>query len=200
MDPYSWWVKNSPGTAIRESRKEGLSWVPGCGWAICGEDWQPGRGRGGGLLGGAPAGPAISPPASQFRGHTSSPCTGARSEAAFPFPAWIWPGHASALCQWTQERLGWPEIFSAHSWPMRETIELDQLLVMGQGPGPVLSQSSALGHDPRHCCVFLDLTRAADSPQTMAHQGSYPVCKRNSRCARLRVPSPQTQSLEIPVY
>lgn len=50
-------------------------------------------------------------------------------------------------------------------------IEMDQLPVMGQGPGPVLSQSSALGRDPRDCCVFLVPTRAADSPQTMAHQG-----------------------------
>lgn len=38
MDPYSWWVRNSPGTVIRESRKEGLSWFPGHGWAVCGED------------------------------------------------------------------------------------------------------------------------------------------------------------------
>lgn len=46
------------------------------------------------------------------REHTSSPCKGTRSRVEFPVPASIWPGQAAALCQWTQEWLGWPEIFS----------------------------------------------------------------------------------------
>lgn len=42
--------------------------------------------------------------------HTGRPCEGTRSQAEFPVPASIWPGQAAALCRWTQEWLGWPEI------------------------------------------------------------------------------------------
>lgn len=39
----------------------------------------------------------------------------ARSEVELLVPAWICPGETPALCQWTQEWLGWPEmLFSAH--------------------------------------------------------------------------------------
>lgn len=52
------------------------------------------------------------------RGSTQagSSCKGqARSEVELLVPAWICPRKTPALCQWTQEWLGWPEmLLSAH--------------------------------------------------------------------------------------
>lgn len=70
----------------------------------------PGRRKGGGLPRGAPGGPGVSPPASERAGAHKQALQGTRSKAEFPVPASIWPGQAAALCRWTQEWLGWPEI------------------------------------------------------------------------------------------
>lgn len=75
----------------------------------------PRGGKEGGLPRGAPGGAGISLAASQWEGAHKQLLQKARSEVELLVPAWIWPGQTPALCQWTQEWLGRPEIlFNAH--------------------------------------------------------------------------------------
>lgn len=116
MDPYSWWGKNSPGTAIRKYlMRRGRAEMASRTWV--GHLWQ-------GLAAQEEEREEVYPEEHQKglvlphllhsgREHTISLCKGTRSEVEFPVSARIWPGQASALCQWTQKWLGWPEIFSA---------------------------------------------------------------------------------------
>lgn len=113
-DPHSSWVRNSPGTAIRESGEEGLRCCQDLGRPSVERTDCPGGRKGRGLPEEHQDGLGFPHRPHSGREYPSSPCKGARSEVELPVPAWIWAGQAPAFHQWIQEWLVWPEIFSAH--------------------------------------------------------------------------------------
>lgn len=109
--------------------------------------------------------------------HSGRECTskGPRSEVQLPVPTRIRAGQAPALHQWTG-MVVCPEEFRAHQDllgpPLDKRNDWVGPTVGDEVLGPLLSRSSALGHDLVGCSFFLAPTRGpAGSPEIVTHQG-----------------------------